>query len=423
MIRQLVRAMTQQTTVNGNPLKYQWYQAVSESTAPMRTAADAFLQAIDSPDWEPARSAAAAVRAACELVALAGLTHARPRFALGTVNVEGRDRAVREEVIWTAPFVSLRRFTIPDLVSRPCVLLLAPLSGHFSTQLRDTVCTLLADHDVVLTDWHNARDVACSEGRFGLDEYVSHVIRFLELVGPGTHVISISQATVAALAAASLMAEDNHPARPRTLTLIGGPIDTRIGSSAARRFALEHSAEWCAENLISTVPAPYPGAGRDVYPAFVQFGSAIGREFTHHLKSFAELYNHRMLGKHGDANAIRNSYAEYLATMDLPAEFFLETTDQVFRKHALASGRLKVGDRRVDPRAISDTALLTIEGAIDPVCPLGQTQAAHRLCASLPARMRLHHVQPDADHYGTFTGREWQQGIYPLVRSMTRKFK
>lgn len=404
-------------------MKYQWYQAVSESTAPMRTAADAFLRAIDGPEWEPARSAAAAVRAACELVALAGLTHARPRFALGAVNVEGRDRAVREEVVWTAPFVSLRRFTIPELSSRPRVLLLAPLSGHFSTQLRDTVCTLLADHDVVLTDWHNARDVARCEGRFGLDEYVSHVIRFLELVGPGTHVVAVCQATVAAVAAASLMAEDAHPARPRTLALIAGPIDTRIVRSAASRFALEHSSEWCAENLISTVPAPYQGEGRDVYPAFVQFGSAIGREFAHHLKSFAELYSHRMLGKHGDANAIRNSYAEYLATMDLPAEFFLETTDQVFRRHTLASGHFKVGDRRVDPRAIVDTALLTIEGAMDPVCPPGQTQAAHRLCASLPAKMRSHHVQPDADHYGTFTGRQWQQGVYPLVRSMIQKFE
>lgn len=415
--------MTQHNSANGDALKYQWYQAVSESTAPMRTAASALLQTIDSPNWEPARSATAAVRAACELIALAGLTHARPRFALESVKVGGRDRAVREEVVLTAPFVSLLRFTIPELAGRPRVLLLAPLSGHFSTQLHDTVRTLLVDHDVVLTDWHNARDVARSEGRFGLDEYVSHVIRFLEVIGPGTHVAAVCQATVAAVAAASLMAEDDHPARPRTLTLIAGPIDTRIAQSAASRLVLEHSSEWCAEHLISTVPAPYRGAGRDVYPAFVQFGSAIGRDFARHLDGFADLYNQRLLGRHADADAIRNSYAEYLATMDLPAEFFLETTDQVFRRHALASGRFKVGDRRVDPKAITDTALLTVEGEMDPVCPPGQTHAAHRLCASLPSGLRFHRVQPGADHYGTFTGRGWQQGIYPLVRSMTRKFE
>lgn len=329
--------------------------------------------------------------------------------------------AVCQETVLEAPFASLLRFSVDELPDRPHVLLIAPLSGHFATLLQGTLRTLLVDHDVYLTDWHNARDIAVAAGRFGLDEYVSYLIRFLEAIGPGAHVVAVCQSAVAALAAVALMAEDAHPAQPRTLTLIAGPIDTRVSPTRANQLAMGHRLEWFSQSMTDTVPTRFAGAGRRVHPGFMQLGASMSMDVARHVEAFVRLCNDRMCGDHTRADATVRHYQEYFTTMDLPAEFYLDTVGKVFQRHALARGELELAGRRIDPSAIHGTKLLTVEGQFDEVCPPGQTYAAHDLCASLRPADRVCHVQRGASHYGVFSGPLWETGIYPLVREMTHR--
>ena len=408
---------------------YQFYQAYQAMTDPIRAFAgawqrDAFALRAEAGERPGAvlAEAAGAWRATFEMVELAGLTHARPRFGLQSVVAGGHEAAVVEQVALESPFGSLLRFSVQGAAKRPRVLLVSPMSGHYATLLRGTLRTLLADHDVYVTDWHNARDVPPELGRFGLDEYVRLLVRFLETIGAGAHVVAVCQGTVPSLAAAALMAEDGHRATPRSLTLIAGPIDARIDPTRVNRFTARCPIGWFEQNMTDRVPARYAGAGRRVHPGFVQLGASMAMTLEQHVKAFADLYLDRLRGDDTEADAIRHRYVEYFATMDLPAEFYLDTIDRVFQRHALARGEFRVGERRVDPAALRRTALLTVAGERDEVCPPGQTLAAQALCASLPARLRRHHVQPGADHYGTFGGRTWEEGVFPLVREMTHRF-
>ena len=398
---------------------YQSFQAFTDLSNPVRMAAAAASRGIGS-GWAqsfgdyPVRK----LLATYELIALAGLTHTRPAFGIRTVSINGRDVSVQEEVVHETPFGSLLRFHKQMDSSGPRVLLIAPLSGHFATLLRGTVQTLLTDHDVYITDWHNPRDVPLTEGRFGLEEYVLQLVKFIECLGPGGHVVAVCQPTVAALAAVALMAEEGNTALPCSLTLMAGPIDTRVNPTKVNELATSRPIEWFEANLIAKVPSRYAGASRRVYPGFVQLSAFMNMNLERHLKAFAELFQCRVAGDHIKADATRKFYEEYFATMDLTAEFYLETVKAIFQEQSLAKGTLEIRGRRVDPGAIKRMGLLTIEGERDDICAVGQTLAAQELCRSLRPYLKMHHVQPGVGHYGVFNGKKWENGIYPILRDM-----
>jgi len=293
----------------------------------------------------------------------------------------------------------------------------APLSGHFATLLRDTVRVLLPEHDVHITDWANARDVGIWSGRFGFDEYIEHLIKFLEAMGPGAHVVAVCQPCVQALAAAAIMAEDDNPAQPRSMTLMAGPIDTRINPTKVNELATGRPIEWFARNLITRVPLRYPGATRRVYPGFLQLTAFMSMNMERHVKAQMDLYKALAKGEHEQARTIKDFYDEYFAVLDMTAEFYLETVQRVFQDHLLAKGQLDWKGRRVHPKAIRRTALFTVEGERDDICSIGQTVAAHDLCSSLRPYRKKHYMQAGVGHYGVFSGRRWAGQIYPLVRN------
>lgn len=401
-------------------LMYDAYQACADLLAPWRRGARLTAASLDT--WpEVAESGLLhQISAANELLALAGLSHCRPAFGISSVLVDGSDVTVNEEVTHRTPFCTLLHFKKTVEVTQPRVLLVAPMAGHFATLLRGTVRTMLADHDVYITDWHNARDVAVAHGHFGFAEYVRHLIMFLEMLGAGTHVVAVCQPTVAALAAVALMAEDSNPAQPRSLTLIAGPNDTRINPTRLNALATSRPLAWFERNLIGWVPLRFAGAMRRVYPGFLQLSAFMNMNLERHVKSLLDLYRYRAEGDDEKAAAIRAFYDEYLTTMDLPAEFYLDTVRLIFQEYALPLGQLEVAGRRIDPRAIRHTALLTIEGGKDDICAIGQTVAAQDMCSGLRPHLKTHYVQPDVGHYGVFNGRRWETHIYPIVREVIR---
>jgi polyhydroxyalkanoate depolymerase len=357
--------------------------------------------------------------AAWELVARSGLSHARPDYGIDHIVVGGEEMAVSEEPVLATPFATLLHFRKAIIDARqPRVLVVAPLSGHFATLLRGTVRTLLADHDVYITDWHNARDVALTHGRFGFDDYIDHIIRFLETIGPGAHVLAVCQPCVQVLAAVAVMAQAGNPAQPRSMTLMAGPVDTRINPTKVNELATSKPLEWFERNLIDGVPARHAGAGRRVYPGFVQLLAFMSMNVARHVKAHLDLYDHLSKGETEKAQVIKEFYDEYFAVLDLPAEFYLETIEIVFQEPLLAQRRLTFRGRRVDTSAIRRTALLTVEGERDDICALGQTAVAHDLCQGIRPYMRRHHMQPGVGHYGVFSGRKWENQIYPIVRNM-----
>jgi poly(3-hydroxybutyrate) depolymerase len=396
---------------------YLAYETHGRLMSPAREAARWALGSFGSALSASDMASGSNLRAAWELIERAGLTHVSPPFGIDHVRVGNRDVPVTEEVTLRTPFASLRHFRKDTDVAQPRVLVVAPLSGHFATLLRGTVRTLLADHDVFITDWHNARDVPLLAGRFGFDNYVTHVIRFLEDIGPGAHVLAVCQPCVQVLAAAALMAQGNNPAAPRSMTLMAGPVDTRINPTRVNRLATERPIAWFERNLISTVPFPHPGAGRRVYPGFVQLTAFMAMNLQRHVKAHLDLHGHLARGEREQADTIKTFYDEYFAVLDLTAEFYIETIDRVFQRAQLARGELVVAGERVDPSAIRRTALLTVEGERDDICALGQTVAAHDLCSKLKPFRKRHHMQAGVGHYGVFSGRKWDGQIYPIVRN------
>ncbi|EJM98211.1 polyhydroxyalkanoate depolymerase [Herbaspirillum sp. YR522] len=396
---------------------YQLYQQYADATDPLRAWARMMVPVFGL-EWPgiPRHPVMRKLASACEVFARTQLTHARPGFDIGAVEEGGRTIAVHEEVVGATPFCTLLRFRKATSGPQPRLLVVAPMSGHFATLLRGTVKTLLRDHDVYITDWHNARDVAPGHGRFGMEEYVSHVIGMLELVGPGGHLLAVCQPTVAALSATAVMAQAGHRALPRSLTLMAGPIDTRINPTAVNELARSRPIEWFERNLISAVPARHAGAGRRVYPGFVQLGAFMNMNLKRHVDAFRNLYQYLAEDEADRAAQIKTFYEEYFAMADLPAEFYLETVRSVFQEHALPRGMLRYQGRLVDPAAIRRTALFTIEGEKDDICAVGQTLAAQELCTGIRPSMRLHHVQTAVGHYGVFNGRRWENEIYPRLR-------
>jgi polyhydroxyalkanoate depolymerase len=401
------------------PIRYSSFQTAVDMLSPGRRTARAVGGVFElTPPWVRQLPGLAHLTATLEIAARAGLTHERPHFGVGSVLVGEEDVPVEEDEVAATPFGALVRFRKAGVRDQPRVLLVAPLSGHFATLLRGTVQTLLPDHDVFVTDWRSARDAPLSAGAFGFDEYVAHVIDFLEQIGPGAHLIGVCQPCAHALAAVALMAEDDNPATPRSITLMAGPVDARINPTRVNRLATSHPIEWFEREFITTVPPRYPGAGRRVYPGYVQLAAFMAMNPGRHLDSHIDLWRHLAAGRWDEAEAIKAFYDEYFAVLDLTAEFFLETVSRVFQDHLLPRGELTWRNRRVDPRAIRRTHLLTVEGERDDICSAGQTVAAHELCSAIYANRKRHHLQPGVGHYGVFSGRRWSTQIYPMVRNM-----
>jgi poly(3-hydroxybutyrate) depolymerase len=398
---------------------YQAYQAHSDVMVPVRAWAGRALHVIGG-QWVGIADSVMLrnLSAAYELIARAGLTHDRPAFAINDIKVGNREVAVHEHAALSTPFGTLLHFRKDVDTAQPRVLLVAPLSGHFSTLLRGTVRTMLPEHDVYITDWHNVRDVALAHGRFGLDEYVEHLIRFLEAIGPGAHVVAVCQPCVQVLAAAAVMAQTNNVAQPRSMTLMAGPIDPRINPTKVNDLANSRPIEWFERNLIAAVPVRYPGAFRRVYPGFVQLAAFMSMNIERHVKAHRELYDNLANGEHDKAQVTKAFYDEYFAVLDLSAEFYLETVRLVFQEYALPTGKLEWHGERIEPRAIRRTMLLTVEGERDDICAAGQTAAAHELCSGLRPYLKRHHMQAGVGHYGVFSGNRWTSQIYPLVKNV-----
>jgi poly(3-hydroxybutyrate) depolymerase len=383
-------------------MMYHAYQAHADVMWPLRALARAAVpmlmdDTLGLAGHPPQRRLAAA----CEVMRLAEVTHSRPDWGIRSASGQGREWEVVEQAALRTPFATLLRFAKPAAPAQPKVLIVAPMSGHFATLLRDTVRTVLADHDVYITDWHNARDVPLAAGRFGLDEYVELIMQFLAAIGPGAHLMAICQPCVAA-----------------SLTLMAGPIDCRISPTVVNQLATTRPIEWFEKNLISRVPWRYRGGGRRVYPGFVQLSAFMSMNKERHLNAFRDYYVNLVEEDHEKVAATRTFYEEYMAVADLPAEFYLETVRLVFQDYALPRGELSVRGRRIDPSAVRRTALITIEGERDDICATGQTLAAQDLCTKLRPYLRTHYVQPGVGHYGVFSGRRWQSQIYPLVRNV-----
>ena len=415
-------------------MMYQAFQTQSDLMAPLRylAAHTSYLLGLR----HPAGSSMRKFSAANEVFSRMKLTHKRPAYGIDSVSIAGELTPVVEETLLSLPFGTLLHFkkSLPaGVAAHPPVLLVAPLSGHFATLLRETARTLLQDHDVYITDWHNGRDVSLQHGAFSLDDSIEYLMLFLEAMhtaghtvghtagrpkGPRAHVVAVCQPCVAALAAVAIMAEDDHPAQPSSLTLMAGPVDCRVNPSAVNELAVSKPISWFAQNLISRVPMPHAGHGRRVYPGFVQLSAFMAMNPERHKKSFRDMYQFLVNDEIDKADTLRTFYDEYLAVNDLPAEFYLETVEKVFQTYDLAKGELKYRGRLVNPAAIRRTALMTVEGERDDICSIGQTMAAQALASSVKPSRRVHHTQLGVGHYGVFSGSKWNQQIYPRVREM-----
>jgi poly(3-hydroxybutyrate) depolymerase len=402
-------------------LLYHAYAAQQSLLEPWRRLADA-TRPFTNPPW-PIKAALPFLDylgATCELVSETRLRHDRPAFGIARTMVGGRDTAVEERVVLSRPFLDLLHFRKERRRGQPRVLLVAPMSGHFATLLRGTVAALLPDHDVYLTDWINARNVPLACGRFDLDDYIDQLIELAHLLGPELHVIAVCQPAVPVLAATAIMAADQDPDAPRSITLMGGPIDTRANPTRVNEFAERHSLATLARTVITHVPPPYPGFMRRVFPGFLQLGSFMGMNLGRHIRAHTDMFRNLVRGNGDGAAATRRFYDEYLTVMDMTAEFYLQTVETVFKEHALPRGAMVSRGRRIEPRAITRTALMTVEGAEDDICAPGQTYAAQILCSGLDAGRRGHHLQPGVGHYGVFNGRRWREEIMPRIRDFIR---
>ena len=365
------------------------------------------------------------ISASYGLIHRLGKDYEKPQFGIHETMVRGEKVAVSEESVIVKPFCELKHFKRATRARDPKVLVCAPLSGHHSTLLRDTVRQLITEHDVYITDWLDARMVPLSAGKFHLDNYVAYLIEFIRHLGPDVHVISVCQPTVPALVAISLMAAENDPKSPRTMTMMGGPIDTRRSPTEVNTLATTKPFSWFENHVIYRVPANYPGYMRRVYPGFLQHAGFVAMNPDRHLSSHWEYYNQLVKGDGESAGQHRAFYDEYNAVLDMDADYYLDTIKMVFQKHALPLGTwvtgAALGHRKVEPAAIRKTALFTIEGELDDISGSGQTEAAHGLCSGIPKTRKQHFTAPKCGHYGIFSGRRWREMIYPKIGAFIRK--
>ncbi|MGL5448153.1 MAG: polyhydroxyalkanoate depolymerase [Rhabdaerophilum sp.] len=362
--------------------------------------------------------------AACELFERTTRRYGKPIFDLPSTNVNGRRVDVIERAVWTAPFCNLIHFDreMPvNMAPQPRMLIVAPMSGHFATLLRGTVEAFLPTHEVYITDWVDARMVPLAQGSFDLDDYVDYVREMIRHLGPDVHVLAVCQPSVPVIAAIALMEEDDEPTTPRSMTLMGGPIDTRCSPTEVNKLAQKRGMNWFKSNCIARVPFPHPGIMREVYPGYLQLSGFMAMNIDRHLSAHWEMFSHLVSGDGDSAEKHRDFYDEYMAVMDLTAEFYLQTVDTVFVRHALPKGEMDHRGRRVDLKAIRRCALMTVEGEKDDISGVGQTKAAHDLCVNLPKERQLYHLQKDVGHYGVFNGSRFRRDIAPAIVEFTRK--
>jgi poly(3-hydroxybutyrate) depolymerase len=359
------------------------------------------------------------VAASLEVFAHAAAPRGKPEFGIESVHIRGKDVPVNEEILLRKPFGQLKHFYREGIETGPRLLIVAPMSGHYATLLRGTVERLLPSFDVYVTDWRDAKLVPLSDGSFDLDDYVDYLIEFLELIGTKTgerpHMLAVCQPSVPAFAATALMDEDKNPHRPKTLTLMGGPIDTRKAPTAVNTLATQRPFSWFEQNVIATVPMIYPGAGRKVYPGFLQLAGFMTMNLGSHLVSHWEMFKHLVVGDDESAQATQKFYDEYRSVCDMTAEFYLQTIEVVFQQHQLPEGEMEHRGRLVRPDAIRDTALLAIEGERDDISGIGQTKAALDITTKLPEAKKHYFLAEDVGHYGIFNGRKWREKIAPVV--------
>lgn len=398
---------------------YEMYQAQEDLTGPARAMARFAAGWLgQAPPWMRTGMGARSLAAGLDVYANSAVTHVRQPFGIDQVMVGNRMAAVTERVAHSERFGDLLHFHKDVEVEQPRVLLVAPISGHFATLLRGTVATLLPENDVYITDWKNPRDVPLGLGIFDLDGFIDHVMRFIEAIGPGGHVVAVCQPTVGVLAAVSLMAQARSPAQPASMTLMAGPVDTRINPTRVNELAKSKSIEWFADNVVATVPARYAGAGRRVYPGFLQLTAFMSMNPARHLEAFRSQFYHLVDDEPDKVAVHRRFYDEYFAVMDLDAAFYLETVRGTFQEHELPRGEMRYRGEKIDLGAIRRTAILTVEGELDDICSIGQTMAALDLCVGVPPFMKRHHLQSGVGHYGVFNGSRWTKHIYPRVREI-----
>lgn len=398
---------------------YHLYELNHAAVGPLRAAADAarlyFKNPLNPLSHTPfGRSAAATA----ELFERTTRRYAKPEFGIESVLVHGQRVPVQERVVWSRPFCNLLHFDKPAVhngADQPKLLIVAPMSGHYATLLRGTVETMLSDHDVYVTDWIDARMVPLADGAFDLDDYIDYLISILHFMGPGAHIMAVCQPSVPVLAAAALMETRGDGYLPATMTLMGGPIDTRISPTAVNTLAHNHDLDWFRSNVVMKVPFPHPGFMRDVYPGFLQISGFLGMNLDRHVEAHRDMYRHLVEGDGDSAEKHRDFYDEYLAVMDLTAEFYLQTVDTVFIKHALPEGTMEHRGEPVVPSAIRNVALFTVEGENDDISGVGQTRAAHDICTGIPAERRAHYLQPKVGHYGVFNGSRFRSEIAPRI--------
>ncbi len=361
------------------------------------------------------------VASALDVFAHAAMARGKPDFGLNETIVKGKTVSVEEKIECRKPFGQLKHFVHSGIKDAPKLLIVAPMSGHYATLLRGTVERMLPGHDVYVTDWRDARDVPVSEGTFDLDDYVDYLVEFLEHIGPGAHMLAVCQPSVPCYAAAAVMSADKHPCRPKTLTMMGGPIDTREAPTAVNTLSTERPHSWFQQNVIATVPASYQGSGRKVYPGFLQLSGFMTMNLGNHMTSHWEMFKHLVAGDDDSADATKDFYDEYRSVCDMTAEFYLQTVDVVFQRHLLPKGEYMHRGKLVKPSAITDIALLAIEGEKDDISGIGQTKSALTLATKLADDHKKYLIAADVGHYGIFNGSKWRDRIAPVVEDWILK--
>jgi poly(3-hydroxybutyrate) depolymerase len=402
-----------------NKSGYFFYEAAHAVLGPARAASDAMRLFYKNPINPLAHTAyGRSIAAACELFERTTRRYGKPIFGLGQTEIDGGRVDVMERVVWKAPFCNLIHFDrdMPvNLPRQPRLLIVAPMSGHFASLLRGTVEAFLPSHEVYITDWVDARLVPMTSGSFDLDDYIDYVMAMVRLLGPDVHVLAVCQPSVPVAAAIALLEAENDPNSPRSMILMGGPIDTRESPTEVNKLAERRGIEWFRRNCIARVPFPHPGFMREVYPGYLQLSGFMAMNFDRHLSAHWEMFNHLVEGDGDSAEKHRDFYDEYMAVMDLTAEFYLQTVDTVFVRHALPRGEMRHRDRSVDLAAIRRCALMTVEGEKDDISGVGQTRATHNLCVNLPKAKQLYHLQKDVGHYGVFNGSRFRKHIAPAI--------
>ena len=398
---------------------YQLYEMAHASLAPARAVSDAALFMFSNPlNPLSATPFGRNIAASAELFERLTRRYGKPVFGLHQVAIDGVDYEVREEIVWSRPFCNLVHFARPDLPGgeeQPRLLIVAPMSGHYATLLRGTVEAFLATHDVYVTDWIDARMAPLAVGGFDLDDYVDYLQAMLDRLGPGAHTIGVCQPAVPLIAAVALMEAAGHPDVPASMTLMGGPIDTRRSPTAVNQLAERRGVGWFRDNCLQYVPFPYPGVGRRVYPGYLQLSGFMAMNLDRHVNAHVDMFNHLVSGDGDSAEKHREFYDEYLAVMDLTAEYYMQTIETVFVRHLLPKGEMTHRGAPIDLAAIRRCALMTVEGEKDDISGVGQTQAAHDLCVNIPAARKLNHLQTDVGHYGVFNGSRFRAHIAPRI--------